>query len=715
MSATLRPRLVLLRGEEILSVRELALDQEWHLGRSSDSPLPLSERSISRQHVRVSCDAEGVHLEDLGSPNGTWVDEVPLKGSALLRDGNVIRLGQSTNPEPLLLRFEDPASRLLDALVRSPGPPPIDVGAGSTSAGKAGETPVDSPGPSGEEATSAFSAPGGPLVGGPLAPTDRGPAIDDVELTAPGSAEEPAGLGALVRGLGLKATFGAALGFVAVFWLLWALKSTQKPWQTVRVEPQRIEAGVRVAIRGPEVEPSDSLKVFVDVREAHVERMAAGEIAFTVPELPGSEAGTKVVALRVERGGIAVLRQNLQYETSPTVRSLEPSEAAVGDEVTIVGLGFASEADRVQVRVGGLPATVVAASPDRVRIKVPVVTRDRTAEAPVALAIEGLRGGGVVLKVHPREAPCYALGFSAQAVAPGIFELRHGLGSALFLPGPGRASPPDGSELPAPVRQAVETVEATFAKAATDATVHFEVREGGRGTSLLAVGLAPLPREVTRFTPAVAAQVKERAPALRQPELILYWDAVILNELLNLFGKKQEPRLLPAAEAPGRILRRLYALNTESGGQGCPTALEIAALPQADRDALGEAAFRVPARFGDVAGVWEGSFENVGEEASRVTLEMRLDLQQTGTSLEGRVFVFELRGPGIRWSPAPLEGLKGQVHLDAETRIELKLPPVAPYYLAQFSGTVADDVFQGVFRTSRGQQGKFRLVPKAGQ
>ena len=116
MTDTLRPRLVLFQGDRILAVREVPPDHEWVLGRRPDSPLPLNERSISRQHARAYCDSAGTHLEDLGTPNGTWVDGAPLRGTVVLRDGQVIRLGQSTNPDPLLLRFEDPASRLLDTL-----------------------------------------------------------------------------------------------------------------------------------------------------------------------------------------------------------------------------------------------------------------------------------------------------------------------------------------------------------------------------------------------------------------------------------------------------------------------------------------------------------------------------------------------------------------------------------------------------------------------
>jgi hypothetical protein len=378
MTDTLRPRLVLFQGDRILAVREVPPDHEWVLGRRPDSPLPISERSVSRQHVRVYCDSAGTHLEDLGTPNGTWVDGTPVRGTIVLQDGQVVRLGQSTNPDPLLVRFEDPASRLLDTLaqVTADSPSVRPVPADSSSAH-----------PDAAEEESAERGPLAPSVPPfPPEPVDAGipPPSPSPDEPAPPSPRP-------LLGLGVKAIVGAGLAFVAVFWLLWALKSTQKPWQSVRVDPLRAHTGINVAIRGSEVEPADSLKVFVEDQEATIEEAVPGSLVFTVPEVPGAEAGTRAVTLRVERQGIVVLRQTLQYETAPAIERLEPGDAAVGGVVAVIGSGFASDLSRVRVRVGRLPATVVSAAPRKLEVRVPVVTRDVTVEVPVEVAIEGCR------------------------------------------------------------------------------------------------------------------------------------------------------------------------------------------------------------------------------------------------------------------------------------------------------------------------------------
>jgi len=696
---------VVLQGDRILAVREVPADHEWQLGRSADSPLPLNERSISRQHARLYCDAAGTHLEDLGTPNGTWVDGVQLQGTTLLRDGQLIRLGQSTNPDPLLLRFEDPAYRLLDALARAPaeGTPPAPAT------------------PSGEPLEGALPSPAGEAPGGMslAAAADLAKGADPAAWEglegeggpAPEDEAQPRSARAFL-GLGAKAAIGASLAFIAVFWLLWALKSTQKPWQSVRVEPLSVQAGMRVSIRGSEVEPADSLKVRVEDREGRIEQMALGQLVFVVPELAATEAGTRAVKLRVERKGIVVLQQGLQYETAPHIERIEPAEAAVGDTVALVGGGFVADPALVEVFVGGQKASVVRAAPDRLQIRVPVVTRSGDVEAPVEVQIEGLKSTAHPLKVRPRTAPCFAFSWSGRSVAPRVFEVAHDFGPVLLVEAAARPGDPAG-ELPAPVRQAVDTLQAAFTPMQPPAPVRFEVQDRGGSPAIVVAGLGASPRVVAAFGPAVSNLLRERSPELRQPELVLYWNAAVLNELYELFVKQQPPRILPESEPAGALLRRLHQLSLEMGGSGCPAKSEVETLTEDERRAFESAALRVPARFGDVAGVWEGSFENAAAaEPSRVGLAMQLELEQTGTSLKGRLFLFELRGPGIRWSPPPIMGLVGKLRLDAGTRVELRVPPAPPHGITQLVGTVTDDVMAGTFQTQRGKGGQFQLTYK---
>lgn len=88
-----RPALVLLRGGEL--GRLFSLEGELTVGRDDSNAIVLDLSSVSRQHARVWEERGGIRVEDLGSRNGTFVNEVAVQGSVLLRDGDRLRLGDA--------------------------------------------------------------------------------------------------------------------------------------------------------------------------------------------------------------------------------------------------------------------------------------------------------------------------------------------------------------------------------------------------------------------------------------------------------------------------------------------------------------------------------------------------------------------------------------------------------------------------------------------
>ncbi len=64
------------------------------IGRESDNAIQLPMGGVSRYHAKIERDADGNWLiRDLGSTNGTIVDDVPVAGAARLAAGSVIAIG----------------------------------------------------------------------------------------------------------------------------------------------------------------------------------------------------------------------------------------------------------------------------------------------------------------------------------------------------------------------------------------------------------------------------------------------------------------------------------------------------------------------------------------------------------------------------------------------------------------------------------------------
>lgn len=76
--------------------RPVALDldkPETTIGRASTCALQIPDPSVSREHARISVNGDDVHIADLGSRNGTWVNGNRIEGDVPLTGGDRVEIG----------------------------------------------------------------------------------------------------------------------------------------------------------------------------------------------------------------------------------------------------------------------------------------------------------------------------------------------------------------------------------------------------------------------------------------------------------------------------------------------------------------------------------------------------------------------------------------------------------------------------------------------
>jgi hypothetical protein len=96
------------------------------IGRASNNDIVLPDPLLSRQHARIKATPPGYLIEDLGAANGVFINEARITGSAPLRSGDTLRLGNIsfrvwiTPAAPNRSADYDPT--LIPAAVRPPVP-----------------------------------------------------------------------------------------------------------------------------------------------------------------------------------------------------------------------------------------------------------------------------------------------------------------------------------------------------------------------------------------------------------------------------------------------------------------------------------------------------------------------------------------------------------------------------------------------------------------
>jgi pSer/pThr/pTyr-binding forkhead associated (FHA) protein len=80
-------------AELVFGDRRVEVAQELVLGREGD--VQLEDEEVSRRHARVWPGGDGLEIEDLGSRNGTFVNDRRITSATRLSAGDELRLGHT--------------------------------------------------------------------------------------------------------------------------------------------------------------------------------------------------------------------------------------------------------------------------------------------------------------------------------------------------------------------------------------------------------------------------------------------------------------------------------------------------------------------------------------------------------------------------------------------------------------------------------------------
>lgn len=91
--AASKPACFLVVGGDLNGTIFDLLDGETVVGRSPDCTIPLEFQGVSRRHFKVIVNDEDCSVEDMGSSNGTFLNNTKIEGNVALSKGDMVKLG----------------------------------------------------------------------------------------------------------------------------------------------------------------------------------------------------------------------------------------------------------------------------------------------------------------------------------------------------------------------------------------------------------------------------------------------------------------------------------------------------------------------------------------------------------------------------------------------------------------------------------------------
>ncbi len=89
------PRTLVVTAGPLTGTKITLGDQPILIGRADDSTLVLTDDFASSRHARLTNRGDQWYVEDLGSTNGTYLDQQRVQGPLLVTPGQPIRIGQT--------------------------------------------------------------------------------------------------------------------------------------------------------------------------------------------------------------------------------------------------------------------------------------------------------------------------------------------------------------------------------------------------------------------------------------------------------------------------------------------------------------------------------------------------------------------------------------------------------------------------------------------
>ncbi len=401
------------------------------------------------------------------------------------------------------------------------------------------------------------------------------------------------------------------------------------------IEPPVAMSGEEITLKGENLEGSP-VAVTVAGVPAEVLHSQADAVVFRVPELTAKVGTPQPLTLLVGRDYASV--PPLILGRRPFIHDIFPPRATLGQSVVLRGYGFDPDPASNQVRFGGRPALVIAATPEELLVLVPPVgsvaeQRELDVEVTALGGTSMPKRFGLLRASTARYVPrFFAAVVAGQSSARYAF-VATDLSPVLLISGPG-----ESGSVAQRASKIAERMNAVAAAAASQ-PVTLSVLSGP--PRIVAAGRSEPIVTVTDQDAAGFAQPWAGGRRASPQLLAEYW-AAVLQDYLLLFVERDRPFRTLELRPEGDVFTKLHADAVRLAGVGGGVPLHLVSpLAVEAGETLRRLALSLPsgrtAGIAALAGRWRGTMTLTGQAPRAIQLDLSLEESRLRGTLSTRV------------------------------------------------------------------------------
>lgn len=595
-----KPRIIVMGGPDNGRQFELSEQKSLIIGREATADIQVDHPSVSRRHAELAFTWSGAFIKDMNSSNGVYVNDQRIAGGQKLHDRDMVRCGQQTSDQPVLLVFSDPAEALLSRMedkqftdnATPDMPPPV-------------MPPAMAPAPVAQQPAAAPVYEALPPAAAPApAPSKGFPVVGYVAVF----------IGVLIA---------VGIGYIFFF---------QRPKIVVeQVTPAQGFSGQTITISGTHLDSSKVKKVRIYQESSPIMERKEHSVVVRVPEFRNIESEKDTEVVVEDRNG-EIGRIPFKLIAQPGLAGISPDSGGPGSEVHVTTIGsnagmkvFFGEAEASVRSTTSRELIVIVPTPaDPIPLEgLPMKVTARSYDSPVKNSFDF-----TLLPKAVAQSDRFELAFAAKPISPPLGFSEYGvdtnLGPLLILVAHDEyaGSQERAVKTAANLNQAIDAFR-------NDPTEKVVLLSEDTGLSIVAQGEAGDKRVLLRVFPEDAMAYGKIDGRVIAPDELGQWWQMLLDSYFRVFIQVSDPSTTGIVATGGSIFQQIYSFYPiQQNGQKYFKRDFPAALAADQKDKLLELSLKLPQRVASVDGKWNGImsnnlYHNITEEDLELILNFR--------------------------------------------------------------------------------------------